>query len=54
MLSNKWAQAGQEPSLKEMMADPIVAMVMARDNLQADDVWKVVEKAKERIEKNAA
>lgn len=54
MLTTKWAQAGEEPKLQDLMADPMVALIMARDNLKADDVWKVVEEAKQHFEKKAA
>ncbi|MDV7340294.1 hypothetical protein RYZ26_11865 [Terasakiella sp. A23] len=55
MLSTtKWSQRGEEPKLNDLMSDPIVGLIMARDNLQANDVWKVVEKAKEQIDKKAA
>ena len=37
-----WAQAGIEPRLDEIMNDPIVHLVMARDNLNVDDVWQMV------------
>ncbi|WP_167730358.1 hypothetical protein [Terasakiella sp. SH-1] len=54
MLSKKWAQSGIEPSLKEMMKDPIIELIMARDNLKTDDVWQVVQNAKQQIEQRAA
>ncbi len=54
MLSKNWTEGGEEPSLNEVMSDPIVELVMARDNLKHDDVWKVVEEAREGLEKTAA
>ncbi len=54
MLSTKWSQRGEEPKLNELMSDPMVELIMARDNLEVNDVWKVVEKAKEQIDKKAA
>ena len=54
MLKKNWTEAGQEPSLNEVMADPIVKLVMARDNLKQDDVWRVVEQARENMEETAA
>ncbi|SCA54795.1 conserved hypothetical protein [Candidatus Terasakiella magnetica] len=54
MTHNKWAQSGIEPCLEDMMKDPIVELIMARDNLKKDDVWKVVHSAKQQIEQRAA
>jgi len=54
MLSKKWTQHGEEPTLQDVMADPIVKMVMERDNLKENDVWQIVNKAKEQIEHTAA
>lgn len=57
MLSKKWMRSGEEPRLKDMLNDPIVELVMARDNLNANDVWQVVNQAKaqiNQIECNAA
>ena len=38
-----------EPSLSEVMADPIVHLVMRRDGLVADQVWPVVREAQSRL-----
>jgi hypothetical protein len=35
-----------EPKLREMLNDPIVRMVMRRDNLGPADVWAAVEQAR--------
>lgn len=35
-----------EPQLREMLTDPIVRMVMRRDNLGPADVWAAVEQAR--------
>ena len=37
-----WSEAGDEPDLAEMMADPIVQLVMARDHLSRADVDSAV------------
>ena len=37
-----WSQAGVEPTLSEMLADPIVHLVMARDGLSRADVERAV------------
>lgn len=54
MLTTNWSQPGEEPKLQDLMTDPMVELIMARDNLQADDVWKVVEEAKQHFDKKAA
>jgi len=57
MLSKKWMRSGEEPRLKDMLNDPIVELIMARDNLNANDIWQVVNQAKAQInqvERNAA
>lgn len=52
--TKKWGQAGVEPCLNEVMNDPIVQLVMARDNLKSDDVWKVVNKMRKPLTGHAA
>lgn len=37
-----WARAGVEPSLEEMLADPVVGIVMERDAVTAEDVRAVI------------
>jgi len=37
-----WSEAGEEPRLGDMLADPIVHLVMARDNLSRADVERAV------------
>jgi len=54
MLSKKWTHSGEEPRLKDMLNDPIVEMIMARDNLQPNDIWQVVNKAREQMQQSAA
>ena len=38
-----------EPDLESVLADPIVALVMARDGLSAEDVASVMEKVREHL-----
>ena len=54
MTMAKWSQRGEEPDLKDLLNDPIVELVMARDNLKGDDVLQVVEKARQHLDKKAA
>ncbi|WP_156612524.1 hypothetical protein [Paramagnetospirillum marisnigri] len=40
-----------EPSLAEVMNDPIVHLLMRRDGLVADQVWPVVREAQSRLDR---
>lgn len=53
MVLKKWSIRGEEPLLDELMQDPIIELVMKRDNLAVQDVWKVVINAKRHIDKKA-
>lgn len=53
MSLNKWSSRGEEPQLDEVMKDPIIELIMKRDNLAAQDVWKVVINAKRHIDNKA-
>ncbi len=44
-----WSKAGIEPTLAEVMNDPIVHLVMRRDSLTSDEVWSVVNAARRRL-----
>ena len=40
-----WSRAGAEPSLDEVLADPIVRLVMGSDRLTTEDVQAAVRRA---------
>ena len=44
-----WSKAGIEPTLTEVMNDPIVHLVMRRDSLTPDEVWSVINAARRRL-----
>ena len=44
----------REPKLHEMLNDPLVRLVMARDGLSPDQVRRVVEDASERLARRDA
>lgn len=44
-----WAGAGLEPLLSEILSDPIVHLVMARDGLTPADVWPQLQAAQARL-----
>ena len=48
-----WATAGCEPTLEEVMSDPLVALVMRRDRLTRENVWAAIRVARRRL-RNAA
>ena len=47
-MERDWRRAGVELALHEVMAAPIVHLVMRRDRLTADDIWAVVEEVRRR------
>jgi len=38
----RFIRGGIEPSLAEVLSDPIVRLVTRRDGLSPDDLWRVV------------
>jgi hypothetical protein len=44
-----WSEAGPEPELSDVLADPIVHLVMRRDRLTSEDVWFAVRVAQDRL-----
>ena len=44
-----WATAGSEPTLEEVMSDPLVALVMRRDRLTGENVWAAIRIARRRL-----
>ena len=38
-----------EPSLEELLNDPIAALIMARDRITPDIVWSQVREAKQKL-----
>jgi hypothetical protein len=48
-MSKRWLGKGVEPSLLELMDDPLTHAVMRRDGLTADHVWQVIREAQRRL-----
>jgi hypothetical protein len=44
-----YAHAGTEPSLEEMLGDPVVHLIMRADRLQPADVRRLVEDAQRQL-----
>ena len=49
-----WTESGPEPKLNDLLADPIVHLVMRRDGLTPEDVWAAVHFARERLRATTA
>ena len=47
-MQQDWRQAGIEPAIDNMLADPIVHAVMRRDGLQEVDIRAVIARASPR------
>jgi hypothetical protein len=45
----RWLAAGREPTLAEMLADPLVALVMRRDGVSPAELRSVVATAQTRL-----
>lgn len=45
-MNETWCQPGEEPTLEEVLADPIVHMVARRDGLSATDVQTAARNAR--------
>lgn len=48
-MSRYFLSPGREPLLDDMMADPVVRLVMARDGVTLDDLRDVVTEARSRL-----
>jgi hypothetical protein len=48
-MSQRYAVAGIEPRLEELMADPIVHLLMRRDRIRSEHVWAAVSLARRRL-----
>jgi hypothetical protein len=42
-------QGGTEPTLREMLEDPVVKAVMSVDNVSAEEILRLMEQARERL-----
>ena len=47
-MERDWRRAGVELALHEVMAEPIVHLVMRRDGLRPEDVWAIVGEVRRR------
>ncbi len=45
-METNWTGLGVEPTLQQVMADPVIHLVMRSDGIIAEDVWAAVETAR--------
>lgn len=50
---DRWADAGVEPSVDDLMADPLTALVMRRDHIGPADVLAAVNRARHALRRAA-
>jgi hypothetical protein len=48
-MPRKWIERGAEPSLRELMDDPLTKAVMQRDGLTAEQVWIAIREAQRKL-----
>ena len=54
MSTHIYIEAGQEPSIAEVLAEPIVRAVMRRDAISETALIRVIDRAREQLELRAA
>lgn len=50
-IAQDWGRSGIEPALHELMNDPIMHLLLRRDGLTSEAVWRFVEQARDRLGK---
>jgi hypothetical protein len=45
----RWSKAGEEPDLAEMLADPVVHLVMRRDGVNLEELLAVIADARAKL-----
>lgn len=53
-MPRKWKERGVEPSLRELMDDPLTWAVMRRDGLTAEQVWITIRDAQQKLRMQTA
>ncbi len=49
-METNWTTLGIEPTLEQIMADPITRLLMQSDGIEAKEVWAAVETVRHRQE----
>ena len=45
-MSNAWQEAGREPSIAELLSDPIAVLLRAYDGISEEEVWQALASAR--------
>jgi hypothetical protein len=53
-IGRKWREAGQEPTLEQVLADPIVHLLMLRDGIELAALNAVIAQARAVLARNPA
>ena len=48
-MSGTWTKQGEEPTLETFFADPIVDLLLRRDGLNVQDVWRAIDQARPSV-----
>jgi hypothetical protein len=48
-MNQPFDRAGIEPAIADMLSDPVVRLVMRRDGLSDDDLWRAVQCGRTRL-----
>jgi hypothetical protein len=51
-LTRRWTAAGVEPALAEVLADPMVHLVMRRDGVSPCGLWQVIAAARAALRRD--
>lgn len=46
---NDWSEAGIEPSVGELLSDPVVGLLMVTDALTPEDMQRVIDDARQQL-----
>ncbi|WP_119460689.1 hypothetical protein [Rhodospirillaceae bacterium SYSU D60014] len=48
-MKHRWARAGTEPTLAELLSDPITHQLLKRDRLSPEMVWSAIRVAQDAM-----
>jgi len=51
-VTHRWTAAGVEPALAEVLADPMVHLVMRRDGVSPCGLWQVIAAARAALRRD--
>ncbi|WP_282605499.1 hypothetical protein [Pelagibius sp. Alg239-R121] len=50
-MSGTWTKQGEEPTLENFFADPIVDLLLRRDGITQSDVWQAIDNARPCVDR---